>query len=390
MEYHYRTVYCPHCNEVADKTKTVNSDWKLGSPLRNCPYCGKKYFDSFYREEGIERFKDNGVHINAWSVIWLVVSLLFVIGFLCSSDATAGAIIPGVIFVIFAIGFIRAISNLFHPQEYHQKQVELIEGRGDTMDADLAESMRRLSKREYLDELKQHGIDVPQYFYERLAKLEPVQRPRTINRQPNNNIPKNNGNEYLSNLEMTKTMLEEFQSSKPKYNENALSIYFYRIEYLFGMMRDNPNVNEAAYLDAGKAFRTIALDFSSKNDDKMSALFLIKRLQSIIGFPPVFYGQLAEDEKHLYEQNALTEEDNKDCKEYEEAESDIKDDRGEKSFFLEADNNEDARSMPADNQDTVDMDINDQTVSTLYCRKCGAKLPVDSVFCIRCGTKVVQ
>ena len=371
MEYHYRTVRCPNCNEVADRTKTVDKDWKFGTPLRSCPYCGRKYFDSFYKEEGIERFQDNGVHINAWSVIWLIVSLLFVIGFLSSSDAKVGAIIFGVIFVIFAIGFLRTIKALFHPKEYHQKQVDLIEGRGETMSAELAESMRRLSKKEYLDELAHNGVIVPQYFYDRIKKYEPVQSTQLIQSvqiQPSKAPPKNNENSYLKDLENLKTMLEEFQASKPQYNENALNIYYYRIAYLLGTMRDNPNVNEIAYSDAGNVFRTIALDFYRKNDDLQTALFFIKKLENVSGFSPEFYHQLADDEMQL----SISDEIEKD-----------NDNESLAPCEIEA--------IPTQEENEVkSLSFGEKESDSLFCRKCGAKLPLDSDFCIRCGAKVIR
>ena len=57
---------------------------------------------------------------------------------------------------------------------------------------------------------------------------------------------------------------------------------------------------------------------------------------------------------------------------------------------LEADEDEGEQSMPADKQGDVCVEADEQATNTLFCRKCGAKLPLDSVFCIRCGTKVVQ
>ena len=46
MVYHYRSVKCPNCGEIADKTRTIDSQELNGSPFRVCPHCGETYFDA--------------------------------------------------------------------------------------------------------------------------------------------------------------------------------------------------------------------------------------------------------------------------------------------------------------------------------------------------------
>ena len=73
-----------------------------------------------------------------------------------------------VLALISDIGLIRFIYHRAKPDKYHQKQLDIIEGRAGERDSELVASMERLNNSNYLDNLKAHGVDVPAYFYERL------------------------------------------------------------------------------------------------------------------------------------------------------------------------------------------------------------------------------
>ena len=163
-------------------------------------------------------------------------------------------------------------------------------------------------------------------------------------------------------------MLEEFQAAKPQYNEDALSIYCFRIEHFLETMRKNPNVNQEAYSNAGNIFKTIALDFYRKNDDSKTALYFIKKLKATSGFPPEFYRQLADDESRL------------------STSDDTEDEKTNESLApceMEAVSSQEDIKIKSPSRSEHESD-------SLFCRKCGAKLPLDSDFCFRCGTTVIR
>ena len=181
MVYHYRTVNCPNCGRVADRTRTVDSQELKGSPFRVCRHCDTVYFDPDYKEVAITIFKDKGGNPNIWSYLWLIISNVVAIytlveaakeGFRDLGNAWIGILLALGFAAVFDVGFIRVIRNRIHANEYHQKSLDLLEGRTEELTGELAASMERMSNRAYLNALKAHGVDVPDYFFERLNGKE--------------------------------------------------------------------------------------------------------------------------------------------------------------------------------------------------------------------------
>lgn len=182
MTYHHRTVRCPNCKKVVERTTTHNEELLYGSPFRNCSYCGTTYFDSDYHEKAITWFNDKGGEISLAFIFWLLISngiaIAVIIGALKLSDLGSNGkwfLVPLVFgMALFCdYGLIRMISNRINADKYHQKQIEIIEGRAGNRDSELEASMNRLSDKSYLDALKIKGVDVPDYFYTRLG-IEPT------------------------------------------------------------------------------------------------------------------------------------------------------------------------------------------------------------------------
>jgi len=190
MVYHFRTVKCPNCGEIADRTRTVDSQILRGSPFRVCPYCDNVYFDSAYQEIALSVYKDKGGVLNFWGLAWALISNGLVVFFLLTSsleDLKGGLWIPLLIFGLIAIiidtGLVRLIKNRIHANEYHQQSLDLLEGKTNHRTKDLTASMERMSNKSYLDALRAHGVTVPDYFYERLRTVKPensIQVPDSI------------------------------------------------------------------------------------------------------------------------------------------------------------------------------------------------------------------
>ena len=176
MVYHHRKVNCPNCGKIADRTTTTDSELLKGSPFRVCPSCGQTYFDSEYKEMGLVLFEEKGGKIGVSSILWTIISNAMVVVFLyfgfCEHNIR-NYILPLVVFGILALlfdyGIIRTIKNHASPEKFHQSQIDYIEGRSKERSASVVESMNRLSNKNYLDALLQHGINIPDYFYERIG-----------------------------------------------------------------------------------------------------------------------------------------------------------------------------------------------------------------------------
>lgn len=180
MEYHHRIVTCPNCGRTAEHTRTTNTDLLLGSPFRVCKHCQTTYFDNAYKEKAILVYEDTGTDFGFLGIIFLLIFngiAAALIAEAAKNGLTSGLALGIVILVSISIFFdyalVKTIHNFNHPEEYHQKQVDYLEGRtDDKRDYELMESLYRLSSRQYLDALKNHGVKVPDYFYQRLESRD--------------------------------------------------------------------------------------------------------------------------------------------------------------------------------------------------------------------------
>ena len=178
MVYHHRKVKCPSCGKTADRTRTVDSEILKGSPFRVCPNCKKTYFDPEYKEMGIVLYEEKGGELNFWGLIWAILSTVLAVYFLCGviKEGTGGGLLLplgvfGLVAILFDVRIIKMIKNRSNSEEFHRKQIDYIEGRTKERTQSLVESMNRLSNKAYLDALRIHGVNVPDYFYERLGEI---------------------------------------------------------------------------------------------------------------------------------------------------------------------------------------------------------------------------
>lgn len=172
-----RIVKCPNCGKTAESTYTVFVETPYDSPYRSCRECGAAYFDPGYHEAAIDAYNDDGVEINFWWVIALLVlngaSVEYIIhGWIKNIGQLFSFMVLLVPALLLDYGLIQTIRNKLNAEEYHLEQIDLLEGRGEERPEKLIESMKRLSDRKYLDALRSHGVDVPEYFYKRLGSAE--------------------------------------------------------------------------------------------------------------------------------------------------------------------------------------------------------------------------
>lgn len=204
MEYRIRKVKCPHCNKVAEKTKTPAHKVFEGSPFRVCPHCRATYFDSEYKEPGLLHFADKGGDFNFIGILSaltftpLSIFLLYNFSLNTDTDLLFAGIFIGIFAIIGDFGLIRAIWNRIHAEAYHQKQIEFIEGRTMTRPDKLIHSMERLSNISYLNALKAYGVDVPDYFFQRLrGSVDSNNAPK----EPTTTIPPQESNAASSSIQ---------------------------------------------------------------------------------------------------------------------------------------------------------------------------------------------
>lgn len=186
MIHHYRRVKCPHCGKDLEFNHTIDTKDLSGSPLRKCPYCGVTYFDGAYKEPAITQFtelsKDTPMPFRAAFLTLIFGGSLYSVMFM-SSENWSSSILGIIIFSIFAIltvicaftfliHLLKFIRRLRFPEQYMSaaktKAINCLEGREGQISDELASSLARMENPLYLSALKKNGVDVPQYFYDRL------------------------------------------------------------------------------------------------------------------------------------------------------------------------------------------------------------------------------
>ncbi len=203
MVYHHRNVTCPNCGKIAERTRTVDSELLIGSPFRVCPHCGKSYYDSEYNEEGLVIFDNPTGEINIWAIVWLLISNIFLV--VCIVNKIwEGFAVALILALIFDYLLIRLIWKKTHPEQTMQKTIDYLEGRGKERSASLVASMERLSNRMYLDALKSHGVNVPEYFYCRINEQED-KRDSELNTKQNSDDNQVKNPEGRTEIESDKT-----------------------------------------------------------------------------------------------------------------------------------------------------------------------------------------
>ena len=172
---YYSLEKCPHCKKIIKLNSIRSFNFLKGSPIRTCPRCKETYVYPEYKEWGLVLFADKGDKFGILETIGLLMfhaALIFYLRSPAQYGYSPKQLLAVGIICILALAsdylLVQTIKNRIHREEYHQKQIDYMEGRTKERPLELVESMERLSNKEYLDALKEHRIDVPDYFYERL------------------------------------------------------------------------------------------------------------------------------------------------------------------------------------------------------------------------------
>ena len=176
--YHSAVVKCPNCRHRVERVNLQAGN--LGSPLSRCPYCQEIVYNPYVKEPALVIYEDKGGDPNIWSVLnTILFNTLFIVllkPILQAGRLTAPAwvalILCGGLALLFDVGWVRLFKVRRHLEEYHQKQMDRLEGRAGEQSEELRESLRRLSQKKYLDELEKYGVEVPEYFYHRIGIKE--------------------------------------------------------------------------------------------------------------------------------------------------------------------------------------------------------------------------
>ena len=152
----YSEMNCPHCGKMNRESCNAHM---YGSPIRVCKSCGRKYVDSRYTEPAISGYdpKSTDPSLFLKGIALFGAGLVLILTWLIYSIKANGSYsirLAGTAFVCFLglvlciVCFIRIKSGIADRE--NQKYLE--------------ESVKRLSDKEYVRELIDNGIDVPEKY----------------------------------------------------------------------------------------------------------------------------------------------------------------------------------------------------------------------------------
>ena len=152
----YSEMNCPHCGKMNRESCNAHM---YGSPIRVCKSCGKKYVDSRYTEPALTGFdrKSTDPSLYAKGAGIFAAGFVITLGWVIIDIKTKGSYpikVAGASFiclmglVLCLVCFVRIKSGI--SEKENQKYLE--------------ESEKRLSDKEYVRELIDNGIDVPERY----------------------------------------------------------------------------------------------------------------------------------------------------------------------------------------------------------------------------------
>lgn len=151
---------CPHCGgSVAPLNSYEPREWKIGSPIRECGKCGKKYLDRRYHEMEIEGLP-NAEMSPKRDVVGIVVGvavILLSVGVVWFTSMVMG-------FYSLKLYYLRYIGALFLVV-FTADLIMLKTGiKAKNMEKKRQESAKRLENKEYARELAELGYNVPDKY----------------------------------------------------------------------------------------------------------------------------------------------------------------------------------------------------------------------------------
>ena len=155
-----------------------------GSPLRKCPDCGRLYFDDAYEEPALTAYEAAIINFPYIKIIYALIptagTLLYLRSYLHDPRPQYLIVLIafGALAVFFDVLLILAIAKAIPAAGRKKTFLDMIEGRAGEIDAQLRESMERLSGKDYLDALYKCRVYIPKYFYRRIGADPPRSRRR--------------------------------------------------------------------------------------------------------------------------------------------------------------------------------------------------------------------
>ena len=177
MTHYSRKVKCPYCNTWIDKQSTWNPQ---GSPFRICPRCRREYFDKDYQENAIWFLtrEQSAFFVDICAAFMLLVTIGVLYAFYDEKSLSLSVIVIEVALVAITVVLTRyAIKQTIrfsknNKNDLYMERIAYLKLPSSEQQHDIADSLNRLSNRQYLDRLTSCGVEIPDFFFDRIGYYE--------------------------------------------------------------------------------------------------------------------------------------------------------------------------------------------------------------------------
>ena len=167
---------CSYCHDGTERENPAGQR-ELGCPQRRCPECGQTYFDAAYEEDALYTYHQKPVMPRLIQPL-VRAALIIVLNIMLIAKMFQGFTVPLVIVLSWGLGTTAALVRSWvqlHPWLFHKRYLRKHEeNKRAILDGwiyksdEISRSIQRMSSEEYLYYLISHGVDVPDFFFERI------------------------------------------------------------------------------------------------------------------------------------------------------------------------------------------------------------------------------
>lgn len=168
---------CSYCHDGTERENPVGQH-EIGQPRRTCPKCGRTYFDTAYEEDALYAYHlkptmPDFIHpLLYFLIIPLPMDVLVICKMLQGATVPPALLFPLGLVTIFVVS---KLCRVLYPwlfreryyRKYEESKIPIFNGTKYISD-EFSASLQRMSSEEYLYYLISHGVDVPDFFFERI------------------------------------------------------------------------------------------------------------------------------------------------------------------------------------------------------------------------------
>lgn len=256
---------CSYCHDGTER-ENANGQHEIGCPRRSCPKCGRQYFDAAYEEDALHAYylkptMPDFIHpMLYFLVIVLPMDVLLVRRMLQDFTVPWALLFPLGLGTIYIFG--KICRNLYpwlfrkrYNRKYEESKIPIFNGT-EYISEEFSASLHRMSNEGYLYYLISHGVDVPDFFFERIGRSPDAARVEELKAERRELYERRARKERLGRLREELAYYEECLSMEATSTEFAIlakssgmpaGAFRSRCETRAAQLRRELNTSESTY-----------------------------------------------------------------------------------------------------------------------------------------------